>query len=587
MLNPAVKISPVPTPAELRVQAQSPWRLDENGHWRQDTIASSVDRTPLLLEERLAALMRSGLLTAVSRVLVEAGVADNSAFPAPLMLLLVCASRACRSENELCRRLQPGRDSTGLWPWLRARWRDHFGEELGPRAPTRDELRSFRTRVVTGGHLDRMRVDFRDQSLAMVQEMGSLVWRPREDLTDVDVRNLLIGDGTITRRHSEVEEVTFPDGHTEVYGSRAATPGRARVQRRSTDNSKDGKGNLYGLNITHIGTLTYAGYMILALDQVAGAESTVAMDLLDAVLSQLPPARVHAVVYDRAITGWHVDYLLGRYGIPVVGKATASSDKSSGASRQVKDLHHRAEVAGRRAVAEQARRRGMKVRQLGSTERTQRDAAAKMEALAQLESLGQVPGVTIHRSSRGVPDVISSTHDRLGVATHTTSAGACRHALVVDDNCLTVLDASGKKAEQPPVMHAAAERGDDGYTFTASWRISCAAGDFVHTETWTPSTRRGSHGKSEGKDPAADSRRKALSLLRLIPQVDDRWDVISGTRNNSESWNHSYKTTLPNKRASSPDAGQQLLQYLSTAMLYNAEHWERDRRHQRLQAVCA
>jgi hypothetical protein len=591
MLTPAVLVSTVPTPAELYGKPESPWTIDEKGRWRQDTIALSVDRTPLLLEERLIALMRSGLLSAVSRVLVEDGVGQNSEFPAPLMLLLVCASRGCRSENELCRRLQPGRDSTGLWPWLRTRWREQFAEQLGPRAPTRDDLRSFRAQVVAGRRLDQMRADFQTWSLALAQGMGSLTWKPRENLTDVDVRNLLIGDGTVTRRYSELEEVTYEDGQTGIFGSRAKHLEHAKIQRRNTDNSKDGKGNLFGLNITHIGTPTYAGYLLLALDKVDGAESTVAMNLLDEVLAELPPARVHAVVYDKAITGWHVDYLLGRYGIPAVGKATAQNSSPDKAPPPVKQAWDIGNKAGKKALAQQVKRRGVRKRQLGPTERAQIATMAMTEALAELKSLGQDPGLTVHHSSRGVPTVTHSTWATLGTASHTTRDGVCRHHLVVDDNTLTVLDEQGGKLHQPPVESARAVREAGGHTITATWLIPCPKGDFHHTDSWAPRTARRARTDAERRrdrnDRVADRRRRALSLLRLIPQVDGRWNVIAGTRNNTESWHHNYKDLLPNKRASSPDAGQQMLQYLAAALLYNAEHWERHRRHKHYRAMAA
>jgi len=591
MLTPAVKISAIPTPAELFRPPTSPWTVDGQGEWRQEAIAPTVDRDTLLLEERLAALLRSGLLAAVSQPLVEAGIGQDSLYPAPLLLLLVCASRGCQSEYELCRRLQPRRDVPSLWSWLDRHWREHFGQRLPARPPTRDDLRSFRERIVGDGLLGKMRVAFQARSLVMVQEMGALNWQPRQALTDVYVYNLLIGDGTVTHRYSELEEVTFPDGTKKIYGQKGKTKGRARVQRRTTDNSQDGKGDLFGLNTTHIGTLTYVGYVLLALDHVDGAESTVALNLLDGVLAELPPGRAHAVVYDRAITGWQVDYLLGRYGIPVVGKASASNQRAKDAPEDVKQARKQAEAAERRAVVQQARQRGVAVRKLGRTERAETGTEGLTASLAQLESIGHQAGFTVHRSSRGVPRIINSAHASLGTASHQTPAGICRHQLVVDDNSLAVLDDQGLKVEQPPVHTSQAVAGPDGYTITASWVITCPAGDFVHTESWTPRAERRPRTDAEryqdGKDPAADNRRKAVSLLRIMPQVDPRWKMIAGTRNNSESWNHSYKRLLPNKRASSPDAGQQLLQYLAAALLYNAERWERHERYQRHQAQVA
>jgi hypothetical protein len=334
--------------------------------------------------------------------------------------------------------------------------------------------------------------------------------------------------------------------------------------------------------------LTYVGYVLLALDHVDGAESTVAMNLLDGVLGKLAPGSVHAVVYDGAITGWQVDYLLGRYGIPVVGKATASNQKTKDAAPVVTQSRKRGEAAGKRAIAERARQRGIAVRQMGPTERAGVETAAMTAQLEQLQSIGQEPGMTVHRSSRRVPNIIHSAHANLGAASHQTGLGMCRHQLVVDDNTLTVLDDHGLKVEQPPVHSAKAVAGPEGYTITASWVITCPYGDFLHTESWAPRAVRRARTDAEkyqdGKDPAADDRRRALSLLRVIPQVDPRWQAVAGTRNNSESWNHSYKRLLPNKRASSPDAGQQLLQYLAAALLYNAERWGRHQRYQRHQA---
>jgi hypothetical protein len=405
--------------------------------------------------------------------------------------------------------------------------------------------------------------------------LGAFAHHPRTDLADMWVHNTVIGDGTITKRYSKLEEVRLPDGSIEICGSRATDPSRQhyRLQCRCTDNSEDGKADEHGINTTHVGGMTRYGYVVLAVGQVDGSEGAVALDLIDKVLQHLPSTAVHAVVYDRALTGWHPNYVLGTYGIPLIGKASPSSLSRKNAPAHVHNAWRTSKSARRRGKAAQAKARNTSVRKLG---RTERDAAAEqalMDAFSGQNSLGQKVGLTIHRDSQGVPQIVYSAYAELGTATHRTPTGPCVHRLVVDDNTLTVVDDQYRKVDHPMLLRSRADLREAGFEVTATWQIKCDHGDFEHTETWTPPNDRCPMPEHERKK--STSRQKALGLLRLIPQTDPRWPTLAGLRNQPESWHKTYKASLPNKRATSPSGEEQLLQYVAIALLYNSERWYR------------
>jgi hypothetical protein len=585
----------IPSPAQLCDDPASPWSVDDKGNFVQPTIISQINKDPLEPDEIIMALLDSGLLDAVCKPVIDDEVWTDPDYMAQLMMLLIILARLLGSERKMLRRLDLSRKQQSLWEFLDEPWYGKYKCRLPARPPTADELRAFRKKVTQPRVLAKMLDGFADQSLALAQQMGSLVFVPRGNVLDVYAYNLLTGDGTVNKRYSEIDEVIV-DGVATVYGSKAKDPSRAKVQRRTTDNSVDDKADLYGLNIAHVGTITYAGYLVLAVSAVATSEGDVAMNLIDKILGKLAPGVVHGVVYDKAITGWHVDYLLGKYGIPVIGKATAANTKKDKVPDDVKELREHLKAAGDAAIEQQMKLRGKKQKQqLGTVERRVLAEQAAKQALARLaqDGMNEYQGTAIRYDSRGIPEIVASANAWLGFARHTTSDGGdCVHRFVVDDGALTEVVDDGVKTQRPEILHAHTTKRGTGYTVTATWKILCAHGDFEHTDRWTPPKRRGPRTDSERSrtnrqkkhNPVAgqaDDRRRALQMLRLIPQHDPRWALIAGLRNLTESWHASYKRLLPNKRATSPNGNEQVLQYLAAVMSYNAERWERHSRYQR------
>lgn len=584
---PAVRTSTVPTPADLFGKGR--WSEDLQTDPDDLTGESGLPQQVLTDSEILIALLRCPLLLPVAECLRAAGVCAGSPYPEALMLALTAAaSGAYDSENKLAAALAPNRrDAQPLWALIRRRGMQLHGWELPVRPPTIHQLRAFRERVERGALLPAMRAAFAAEAQKMARAMGSLQVRRRAHLDDLHPYNLLIGDGTIITAYSKVEKVTIDVRTGEVtFEFSTAKKRKPRVQTEISDTRKDNKPTR-GINVVHIGTLTYTGYLILAFDRAPAAESTVSMNLLDEVLAALPAGAVEASVYDRAVTGWMVDYLLGRWGVPSVGKAVASTEKLDDRTEEQKAAREKVrQVAkdGKEAYAEAAH---TTVRKMTKGQRAYAAAAAVKRAfrpdITKDPNLGLVPGVSIRQDSKGNIEVIESAFVRLAVARHSTGDGReCQHQIVVDDEILLTLDERGLKQGYPDLIEARATRGADGFDIDATWRIRCEHGDFDYQEQWTPGTRR------ESPSGSRSEREQALSKLRLVHSHHPVWHLIAGERNLSESWHSWYKRyALTWQRATSPSGDQQFLGYFGAAMCWNAMKWQRHQDHLAFEAELA
>jgi hypothetical protein len=577
MINTPAVVRPVPTPLDVFATPSSPW-VDVDGKPSQLGMDHSIDAAPLTAAEHLKAVLRcKEFLTTAAQTVTAHRLAASSRYPEEFMVALIAGASIYGSESDLLRELEPQRaDAVGLYPQLRQLCAEVWGWLLPVRSPSRDQLRGVRDAVAREGLLPAVCRDFTVASLRLANELGALLPTPRASLTDIHMYNQLIGDGTQTKAYSKVKEVPHPrTGEPEIHGSRASKL-PPRIQRKTTDMSIDGKPHSRGINTVHIGTLTPVGYVLLGFRQTEGGESPVVVDLLDELLALLPDGAAHAVNYDRVINIWHASYLLSRYALPVIGKGIADGGPTP---PYIKDT--RKEIASRTKHAANARTKEINKRAKAARVKPRRlDPAEQQQieedilrALLGQGDLGLEPGVTVRTNSRGVPELIHSKHADLGTASHRIGdSGLCEHRLVVDDNTLTEVSIDGAKIQYLEVSRARAHRGRDGHTIEAEWVIPCAHGNFVHREEWTPNGRR-------GPNPAGASRATALDLVRLIPQLDPRWRVLAGQRNLTESWHKWYKDNLlPSRRASSPDADQQLIAYLGSALAFNVKQWDRDRK---------
>ena len=168
-----------------------------------------------------------------------------------------------------------------------------------------------------------------------------------------------------------------------------------------------------------------------------------------------------------------------------------------------------------------------------------------------MHTLGVVVVNRVHGASRpangDAPRVVPLTN-----RTHHVDGRPCTHTLVTVDGSVAEahIDAAGNSriTEPYPRRQVRRARTTTGYRFTLGIDIPCPRQPFT---TWIAIRTHADH-------------------LRLLPPTDPHFDVIYGLRNDSESNNHNYKTTLPNRRAAGLGWQRQVLDAVGWAILTNA-----------------
>lgn len=201
---------------------------------------------------------------------------------------------------------------------------------LSSRPPSIDWLENVKAKVLrTKGLLDALHVGFMRCAVGQALAHGNLSRGATPTWLTNDEAHKIYGDGTVFEMYSHVKTITHPlTGAVEVVGGDAKDPARARIQRFETDTSQDDKARTRGVNHVSVHTWTPEGRVVLGLDYALGAELWPALDLVDAVVA-LAGDGVHTLVWDRVITGWPVDYLMGQHRIATVNKAVAASTKKA------------------------------------------------------------------------------------------------------------------------------------------------------------------------------------------------------------------------------------------------------------------
>ena len=114
------------------------------------------------------------------------------------------------------------------------------------------------------------------------------------------------------------------------------------------------------------------------------------------------------------------------------------------------------------------------------------------------------------------------------------------------------------------------------------WQLPCGSGHFEHATTWNPADTRYTSDSPAGNRAPADI---AMCALRPLSRGDaetgrrgdgERFDSVAFRRNNAESFNHGFESSLPHHgRAATLSPVQQELDFLSFAALNNAITWSR------------
>lgn len=161
---------------------------------------------------------------------------------------------------------------------------------------------------------------------------------------------------------------------------------------------------------------------------------------------------------------------------------------------------------------------------------------------------------------------------------HATPTGLCEHELYVDDGSLYTVDIDPwegyliKTVTAKCVSSTARRQDDGGCGSTEVWQMRCPQGAWQLTTEWNPSKER-----YTATDPRSDRApaNMALTDLRPVSRSDiDAFGEIANHRNNSESFNNWYKTSLPiSGCANSYSLPGQEFDFLTGAYLQNAVTW--------------
>jgi hypothetical protein len=170
-----------------------------------------------------------------------------------------------------------------------------------------------------------------------------------------------------------------------------------------------------------------------------------------------------------------------------------------------------------------------------------------------MHELGVIVINRVHGASRPRDSGTAPRVAPLVTRSHTIDGFDCQHTLVTVDGsiCETTIDAAGHQHITDPLERIQVRRAysaANGYRFTVGVRIDCTRRPF---ETWI------------AVHDHAD-------YLRALPPHDPHFAALYGLRNDSESNNEAYKSTLTHRRAAGLGWHRQLLDVVGWAILTNA-----------------
>ncbi len=465
------------------------------------------------------------------------------------------------------------------------------GLVLPHRAPTINTMRVFR-RMLDGSleHREALQQRFQRISYALARRLGNFA-ALAPDFTAPDTRHAIYGDGTILRPYSSVRVIPTLDGTAIPVGSKAKH--RPRVPVALTDTGADDKKDI-GLNMVSLHTLTEHGRVVLATGTAFGAEMWTSLDLIDSVMAHVEDLEartpnsaaedggspVHTLVYDRAITGWSVDYLMHRYGIQTLTKSSAASNKGEHALTD-EEIKTRTDDYAIYAGADI----------LGRETRAAIMPYLRYEVLSQvIRSYDAMPvGLSYYPSESDKKEVFRTHTKDLPDATHHSPDGPCRHSVVMDDGSLFLV------ATDPELGHRTKtwllecdtatrhRRPDGGWTRRCTYTVPCVYGDFTYEHEWEASEPRRQPGHDRDlADPVG-------WRLRPLGRADDlvdwynhgadadeitpeqrRFTRAYSVRNDAESYNQWFQQSLLHHgRAANETLPGQELDWLCGAILNN------------------
>lgn len=497
-----------------------------------------------------------GVEPVLSPVPVKPRRGRSSPYPPLLSYAVAVTARVYGSQREALKHLA----APGVWERLCAAYLDVTDAQISlPTTPptARQQDRFCKTFAADSDWQERLAQRFCDVSVNQAKYLGQFPAGVIPGFANPDPRNLVIGDGTFYEAFSDVHLVT--DAATDAViavGSRA-TVGKPRVQVGLTDAAADDK-DVRGINHVTLSTWTPYGWVVLANTQALGGEVHAARRLI-AVVHRRLGERLHTVVWDKALSGWHIGSLLVEDRLLVVNKSVA---RAKNARPPVKVPRLTAEEAIARYERGQPLPLGISVYPKAWDDDD--EDAAKKKPTKRKETTSTTAKQPVKHEK------VNSRFHRYGQPL----ALDCAHDLWVDDGALWDVQVNEDgwhiKSERAVAVTAVPQATARGYTLPITWRLPCAeaiGGAHIFTTDMTPTAQQRRRSR---KYRAQD----AIDLLRPVPRIDlGTFSAVHGLRNITESYHSWIKGRLGTHtkgRAMRLTAGGQFLDHLCAGTLANA-----------------
>lgn len=591
-------------------------------------------RKPLSTKQKLIALYTDpNIYTLADRVarMLRATPAHRDYRRHVTCFLLDVEARVHTNRQATQRHLLEDRD---LWN-LRRSWalRATGHDVLLARAPSADDVRKWRNRWI---HPDTwFKVDYRQlplpeaEALAETErlahaennirsfvtayeraamdrarELGQFQVTERRDLANLKARYMCSADGTYLRAHSLVDTYTDAEtGDPAFTGNRNRKAhlagGKVKQTRLQKSVHREGKNGRDTMGVNHVAILTRTKYgrVILGVERATGGEVHAALNALDRI-APLAEGGIRGLTYDKALSGWQIDYLLAHHGIVSVAPPVAAEGKlpqEREASKIADEILAARDQANRITAEENAANqppepKGKKKKKKAGHDNTQRHRTTMKTAVAtrvlgeifdvdrladdvedgRASGAGLPLGTSVYLNSHHEVVPVKSQHKRFLTHRHNVGGEECAHELYVDDGALwdTRLE-RGRLVKDQRLVPVHAETRPSRHT---GWHELWSTYQFVCAYTGEVLTEEVSHVPS-GRWYADDAapRRTARHAMMLLARCDARWRKIYGLRNDCESWFAWLKMQLlDDKRAASLDLNHQLLDVLYAGLITNA-----------------
>lgn len=485
-----------------------------------------------------------------------------------------------------------------LWKAARQAYREQFGidedgnpipgfQDLPAYPPTKGIMRRFYDRFsdkeIGAACLAALQERFTTSSVLLAQALGAMTPGDQRQWAEYDPNHTVFGDGMVLARYSDREKIKLPDGRVIAPGSRAKNPQNAVVQDK-TRGGHDGKGQA-GINFVNLQLRLPFGRLVLAAASTVDSEQWAVLEAMARLVAAAGDG-VHALVYDRLVTGWLVRYLMAEHGIQVLGKIAAPGSKKLG--NEDTDPDDDADAFEVPRPNTRARRLAVSQRVLTHAAATgvplDKNTAALLEAevLASLYDQTHLPpvGTALYPTTHGF-DVAHGYVFHQPMNHPNPDGTQCHHDLVIDDGALYTceVDEFDQRLVRTDLLRCISAQpyrtAAGTWARASTYLVPCGDHLVPHTLRWEPENDYYGPGDKRPKtckDPAG-------WRLHPTPRADvDKFKPILRDRNDAESTNAKHQRSLPalrRDRGISPYKARQDLDYLMACLLDNADTWSR------------